>query len=118
MTRSAEPAGTPGAHHGASAAAAQLAGVGRVVLVVGGKGGVGKSYVAAALALAAASRDRKRVALLDGDWANPGSARMLGAEGPLRTTANGIQLATGHSGVRVFAGDLMPPGAAPKGLAE
>jgi ATP-binding protein involved in chromosome partitioning len=89
--------------------AGRLAQVNRVVVVISGRGGVGKSYVAAALALAAGSRD-SRVALLDADFAAPGSARMLGARGVLRVTPDGLELASGHSGVRVFSGELLPPG--------
>jgi ATP-binding protein involved in chromosome partitioning len=50
------------------------------ILVFSGKGGVGKSTVAANLALALSMRDRK-VGLLDVDIHGPNLAKMLGVEG-------------------------------------
>lgn len=96
----------------------RLAAVSRVVVILSGKGGVGKSYVAAALALAAASRDAKQVALLDPDPLHPAAARMFGVRGPLRRTDLGLELAVGHSGVRVYSADLLPAGTALATLEE
>lgn len=58
--------------------AARLAGVRRVVAVMSGKGGVGKSFVAARLARALAS-DGRAVGLLDADLNGPTAARLLDA---------------------------------------
>jgi len=64
----------------AAAVGARLSGVGRVVVVLSGKGGVGKSTVATQLALALAARGHE-VGLLDVDICGPSVPRMLGLEG-------------------------------------
>ena len=65
----------------------RLAPVGRVVAVMSGKGGVGKSAVAVNLAVALAQRDA-RVGLLDADLHGPSVAKMLGLRGqPVRVAA-------------------------------
>lgn len=61
-----------------------LAGVERVLPVMSGKGGVGKSAVAVNLAVALARRG-ERVGILDADLQGPSVAKMLGLRGqPLR----------------------------------
>jgi len=63
---------------------ARLDAIGRVIPVMSGKGGVGKSAVSVSLALALARGDQ-RVGLLDGDLQSPTLAKMLGMRGqPLR----------------------------------
>jgi Mrp family chromosome partitioning ATPase len=57
--------------------------IGRKLLVMSGKGGVGKSTVAATIALSLASRGL-RVGLLDVDLHGPSIPRLLGANGGLR----------------------------------
>ena len=69
---------------GARADARALAGVERVVAVMSGKGGVGKSAVAVNIAAALAQGGR-RVGLLDADLHGPSVAKMLGLRGqPVR----------------------------------
>ncbi len=58
----------------------QIPGVDRIVAVASGKGGVGKSTVAANLAAALAAEGR-RVGLLDADVYGPSQPRMLGVSG-------------------------------------
>ncbi len=58
----------------------KLAGVKHVVLVLSGKGGVGKSTFSAQLAFTLAARGRS-VGLLDVDICGPSIPRMLGLEG-------------------------------------
>lgn len=87
--------------------AARLAQVRRVVAVMSGKGGVGKSYVTAALAAAMAAGDSVRVGVLDGDLRSPTVARLLGAEGPLRIVDDGVVPARGRGGIRVVSTDLI-----------
>lgn len=69
----------------------------QVIAVMSGKGGVGKSYVTAGLALALAQR-QYRVGVLDADLASPTVARMLDASGPLRVDSDGVHPARAGSG--------------------
>lgn len=64
-----------------------LDGVRNVIAVASGKGGVGKSTVAANLALALAA-EGARVGVLDADIYGPSQPRMLGLEGKPGTTEN------------------------------
>lgn len=85
----------------------RLATVRRIVAILSGKGGVGKSFVTAALARLAAARWAERVGVLDADLRSPTVARMLGAAGPLRVTPTGVVPALGSAGVRVVSTDLL-----------
>lgn len=58
----------------------RLPGIDKVILVASGKGGVGKSTVAANLACALVA-EGKRVALLDADIYGPSQPRMMGVSG-------------------------------------
>ena len=86
--------------------AQRLGAVKSVVTVVSGKGGVGKSYTTAALAVAAARRGL-RVGVLDADLRSPTVARMLGAAGPLVVSGTGVTPAPGPAGVRVMSADFL-----------
>lgn len=77
-----------------------------LVLVGSGKGGVGKSAVAANLAAALAARGRT-VGAADADLHGPSLAAMLGASPPLRVTSDGVRPAEGTAGVRVVSTDLL-----------
>lgn len=63
--------------------AAKLSGVKHIILVLSGKGGVGKSTIATQLALTLASLDPENasIGLLDVDICGPSVPRMLGLEG-------------------------------------
>ncbi|MBI4421873.1 MAG: P-loop NTPase [Gemmatimonadetes bacterium] len=87
--------------------AERLAAVKRVVAVTSGKGGVGKSYVAAVLAVALQRKLSGGVGLLDADLKSPTSARMLGAVGPVQVADDGVQPAVGRDGVKVFSTELL-----------
>ena len=84
----------------------RLRSVARVVAVISGKGGVGKSWVSARLAMALARR-RCAVGVLDADLQSPTVARSLGAVGPLAIDGDGVQPATGTNGIRVMSMDLL-----------
>ncbi|HUP02092.1 MAG TPA: P-loop NTPase [Gemmatimonadota bacterium] len=86
--------------------AGRLERIGRIVAVASGKGGVGKSAVAANLA-AALAQGGHRVGAADADLNGPSLARMLGAKGPLRVRQGGVEPATGAAGVRVVSMDLL-----------
>ncbi|MEW5987265.1 MAG: P-loop NTPase [Chloroflexota bacterium] len=84
----------------------RLAAVQRVVAVMSGKGGVGKSALTANLA-AALGMNGRRVAVLDADIHGPSAAAMLGARGQqVIIGTNGVQPAMGVAGVRVMSMDL------------
>lgn len=57
-----------------------LAGVGHIILVLSGKGGVGKSTASVQLAATLRAQGH-RVGVLDVDLCGPSIPRMLGAEG-------------------------------------
>jgi ATP-binding protein involved in chromosome partitioning len=80
-----------------------IPGVQRVVAVASGKGGVGKSTVAANLALALARRGR-RVGLLDADIYGPSQQLMMGAEeGPRGDASGKIIPVDAPGGVKVMS---------------
>jgi len=79
--------------------AERLAPVQRIVAVMSGKGGVGKSFVTAGLARALA-RAGRRVGALDADLNGPTLARLLEARGPLAVTSGAVEPVAGADGVR------------------
>jgi len=85
----------------------RLASVRRVVAVLSGKGGGGKSHLTATLAAGLASRLEQGVGVLDADLRSPTVARLLGVSGPLRVTEDGVEPAIGTAGVRVVSTDLL-----------
>jgi ATP-binding protein involved in chromosome partitioning len=93
---------------------ARLETIGRVVVVMSGKGGVGKSAVAVNLAAALAERG-ERVGLLDADLHGPSVAKMLGLRGqPIRVGAgDALEPVPGPLGLRVQSMDFFLQGNAP-----
>jgi ATP-binding protein involved in chromosome partitioning len=87
---------------------ARLSLVKRVVVVLSGKGGVGKSYVTAALSLALARRSLA-IGVVDADLQSPTIGRLLDArpDGPLLVHDDGVAPAMGRGGVRVISTDLL-----------
>jgi ATP-binding protein involved in chromosome partitioning len=86
--------------------AERLKSVKRVVAVMSGKGGVGKSHVTAILARGAAAAG-SAVGVLDADLKSPTCARMLGAKGPVTVGENGAEPVIGDAGIRLFSTDLL-----------
>ena len=87
--------------------ARRLAAVDRLIVVASGKGGVGKSLVAANLA-AALSRRGLAVGAADADLNGPSLGRMLGVAGAsLTVTDDGVDPVAGAEGVRVMSMDLL-----------
>jgi len=85
----------------------RLASVGSVVAVVSGKGGVGKSTLAANLACGLAL-DGWSVGVLDADLNGPTQAKMLGVRGRrLVVTDGGVEPPRGALGVKVMSMDLL-----------
>ena len=87
----------------------RLAAVKRIVAVVSGKGGVGKSSLTADLAACFAT-DGRRVGVLDADLNGPTMAKMLGVRGrQLVVTGAGVEPPRSALGVKVMSMDLLLP---------
>lgn len=83
--------------------------IGRVVAVMSGKGGVGKSSLTALLAVSLA-RSGKKVGILDADVTGPSIPRLFGLPpGGLRGGAQGILPAITPLGIRVVSTNLLVP---------
>ncbi|MGD1996930.1 MAG: Mrp/NBP35 family ATP-binding protein [Anaerolineae bacterium] len=89
-------------------AAAHLSNVEYVVAVMSGKGGVGKSSVAALLATAL-RRQGKRVGVLDADITGPSIPRMFGLHQPPPMGPVGILPAETKTGIKVMSINLLLP---------
>ena len=86
---------------------ARLASVGRVIGVMSGKGGVGKSLISALLATALVRRG-DRVGLIDADLNGPSAARLLGVEpGSLVEGPAGLEPPVSPAGVRLMSMALL-----------
>jgi len=93
--------------------AERLAGVGRIVAVMSGKGGVGKSYVTAHLARALV-RAGKPTGVLDADLNGPTIPRLLGVDhSPLPIPQGAVEPATGADGVKCISMALLLEDGAP-----
>jgi len=93
--------------------AERLAGVRRVIAVMSGKGGVGKSYVTAHVARALA-RSGRAVGVLDADLNGPTIPRLLGIDhAPLPTSQSGIEPPAGLDGVRCISMAMLIDDGAP-----
>ncbi len=88
--------------------ALHLNNVGRVLAVMSGKGGVGKSSVAAMLAVAL-RRQGKRVGVLDADITGPSIPKMFGLHEPPPMGPVGILPAETTTGIRVMSINLLLP---------
>jgi ATP-binding protein involved in chromosome partitioning len=90
--------------------AARMVPIRASVAVVSGKGGVGKSSIAANLAGALAMRGLA-IGVLDADLNGPSMAKMLGVRGQaLRVEPTGVRPAMSAEGIRVLSMDLLLPG--------
>ncbi|MDO4567344.1 MAG: Mrp/NBP35 family ATP-binding protein [Clostridia bacterium] len=83
-----------------------LSRIGRVIAVVSGKGGVGKSLVTTLLAVLAARRG-KRVAILDADITGPSIPKLLGISGKAGATGDGIYPLRSKTGIEVMSINLL-----------
>lgn len=94
-SRQAEPAGPE-----------KIPGVDRIIAIASGKGGVGKSTVAANLACALAAEGR-RVGMLDADVYGPSQPRMLGVSGRPQSPDGKLILPMRNYGVTMMSIGLM-----------
>ena len=83
-------------------AAAQYNRVRRVVAVMSGKGGVGKSFVTGLLATALA-QSGYQVGVLDADITGPSIPKLFGLQGPLEAGPVGVRPILSQGGVRVMS---------------
>lgn len=82
--------------------------VARVVAVMSGKGGVGKSSVAGLLA-AAFQRRGLRTGVLDADITGPSIPKIFGANEMPEASPDGIQPVTSSSGIKLMSVNLLLP---------
>jgi Mrp family chromosome partitioning ATPase len=82
--------------------------VDRVIAVLSGKGGVGKSSVAALLAVAL-KRQGKRVGVLDADITGPSQPKMFGLHDPPAMGPIGILPPETETGIKVMSINLLLP---------
>lgn len=78
----------------------------RVVAIMSGKGGVGKSLVTGLLA-AALAREGYRVGVLDADVTGPSVPRLFGLHGPVGVGEHGIVPLESAGGVRIMSFNLL-----------
>jgi len=90
---------------------ARMGKIGHKILILSGKGGVGKSVVTANLALALAEmRGEGRIGILDGDLTGPSIPKILKARGQrLSAGPPGIFPAKGPLGIKIVSMDYLLP---------
>ena len=80
--------------------------IGKVIAVVSGKGGVGKSMVTGLMSVLA-SRAGNKVGILDADITGPSIPRMFGIKDKLMADQNGAYPCTSHGGIDVVSINLL-----------
>lgn len=80
--------------------------VGRVIGIVSGKGGVGKSLVTSLLAVSA-NRLGLRTAILDADITGPSIPRLFGVHGPAGGDDDGIYPVKSHTDISIMSINLL-----------
>jgi Mrp family chromosome partitioning ATPase len=101
-----ESRGAATKEQGAASLAQQMSHVRRVIGVMSGKGGVGKSLVAALLAVALRQSGRA-VGVLDADITGPSIPKMFGLDGRPEGSEMGLFPVTTTTGIRVMSLNLL-----------
>lgn len=83
-----------------------LSSVKKVIGVVSGKGGVGKSFVTASLAVAMRKAGYE-VGILDADITGPSIPKMFGVHGPAYGTEEGLYAVTAEDGTKIMSINLL-----------
>ena len=83
--------------------------IGKVIGVVSGKGGVGKSLVTSLLAVAL-TRQGKHCAILDADITGPSIPRVFGLTGKAHVEGDGLMPERSKGGVDIMSMNLLLPG--------
>lgn len=84
----------------------QYSSVKKVIGIVSGKGGVGKSFVTASLA-AAMTKAGFSVGILDGDITGPSIPKMFGVHGPVYGTEDSLYAAEAADGTKIMSINLL-----------
>ncbi len=84
----------------------ELSNVKKVIGIVSGKGGVGKSLVTSLLAVGK-SKEGKKTAILDADITGPSIPRAFGISGGVEGDANGIYPRKSVGGVKIVSSNLL-----------
>lgn len=82
--------------------------VGKVIAVMSGKGGVGKSLVTSLVALAM-NREGKSVGILDADITGPSIPKMFGVHGRPAGSESGLLPVSSHTGIQIMSINLLLP---------
>ena len=86
----------------------ELSHIRRVIGVVSGKGGVGKSMVTASIANELAAKGYQ-VGILDADITGPSIPRMYGIHGPAEASDLGIEPRVTKNGIKLMSMNLLLP---------
>lgn len=89
-------------------AALHMSHVKQIILILSGKGGVGKSTVTALLAANLQQRGMK-IGILDADITGPSIPRLFGVTGPLQASPMGIFPVVSSTGIKIMSSNLMLP---------
>lgn len=84
----------------------EFSSVKKVIGIVSGKGGVGKSFVTSALA-AAIQKEGRQAAVLDADITGPSIPTLFGIKGKAKTNEIGIFPSLSKSGVKIMSLNLL-----------
>jgi ATP-binding protein involved in chromosome partitioning len=82
--------------------------IGRMIAVMSGKGGVGKSLVSSLIAVAL-KRKGHEVGILDADITGPSIPKMFGLKGPISGNDDGLLPVPTRSGIEVMSINLLLP---------